>query len=67
MKLGKYGRMIFICDFNISPNGWPGRAHEVGVVWVVLAAGLFMLNYCTNIFYHLDSRLKIAHAANKLA
>jgi len=36
MKLGKYGRMIFICDFNISPNGGPGRGPERAVVWAVL-------------------------------
>jgi len=25
---------VFMCDFIIVPNGWPGRAHEVGVAWV---------------------------------
>jgi len=26
---------------KLSANGWPGRAHEVGVVWVLLGLGVF--------------------------
>ncbi|MFA6335960.1 MAG: hypothetical protein WCX48_10520, partial [Bacteroidales bacterium] len=28
---------------NISANGWPGRAHEVGVAWAVLALVIFYI------------------------